>query len=132
MDYPYMGDPPMTARAVPMTDDAWRFLPLTDLSFQVLLAVTDEPRHGYGVLKAIAARTEGRLEPETGTLYTAIRRLRDDGLLRVVGEGSGRRGRSYGLTPLGRSVVALESRRLAALVAEARSLALLDGSRDLL
>lgn len=104
-----------------MPDDAWRFLPLTDLSYQILLALTGEPLHGYAILKAIAARTGGRIEPESGTLYTAIRRLVRDGLLesREAAEG-GRRGRSYGLTARGREVLGLESRRLAGLVAEAR------------
>lgn len=107
-------------------DDPWRFLPLTDLSYQILLAVTSESLHGYAILQAIAARTGGRIEPESGTLYTAIRRLRRDGLLRIEGTASeGRRGRSYGLTGLGRAVLALESRRMAGLVREARSAGIL-------
>jgi DNA-binding PadR family transcriptional regulator len=108
-----------------MSEDAWRFLPLTDLSYQVLLALTAEPLHGYAILKTIEARTDGRLRPESGTLYTAIRRLRRDGLLDVDEAGAGRRGRSYRLTGLGAEVVRLESERLAALVREARSRRLL-------
>jgi DNA-binding PadR family transcriptional regulator len=104
-----------------MIEDAWAFLPLTDLSFQVLLALTGEPLHGYAILKTIEARTDGRLQPESGTLYTAIRRLQRDGLLDVDDVGEGRRGRSYRLTVLGREVVQLESERLAALVREARA-----------
>lgn len=97
-----------------------QFIPLTDLSFQVLLALTGEPLHGYAILKTIEARTDGRLQPESGTLYTAIRRLARDGLLEVESEGAGRRGRSYRLTDTGREVVRLESERLEALVREAR------------
>lgn len=104
-----------------MTADAWHFIPLTDLSYQVLLALTDEPLHGYAILKTIEARTDGRLQPESGTLYTAIRRLRRDELLDVDSDGAGRRGRSYRLTDLGREVVRLESERLEGLVREARS-----------
>jgi DNA-binding PadR family transcriptional regulator len=104
-----------------LSENAWRFIPLTDLSFQVLLALTGEPLHGYAILKTIEARTDGRLQPESGTLYTAIRRLRRDGLLNVDSSGAGRRGRSYRLTGLGREVVRLESERLADLVQEARS-----------
>jgi DNA-binding PadR family transcriptional regulator len=105
---------------MPTEADAWSFIPLTDLSFQVLLALTGEPLHGYAILKAIEARTDGRLKPESGTLYTAIRRLARDGLLEVDEAGAGRRGRSYRLTETGRQVVRLESERLAALVREAR------------
>lgn len=100
--------------------DPWRFLPLTDLSYQILLTLTDEPLHGYAVLKSIAARTDGRIEPDSGTLYTAIRRLRGDGLIEGEAGGSGRRGRSYSLTPLGKRVLRLESQRLEDLVEEAR------------
>jgi DNA-binding PadR family transcriptional regulator len=104
-----------------MTNDPWRLLPLTDLSYQVLLALSSEPLHGYAILKAISARTEGRLEPVSGTLYTAIRRLGREGLIRPTGGSvDARRGKSYQLTPLGRDVLREESRRLAALVEEAR------------
>lgn len=103
-----------------MSDDPWRLLPLTDLSYQILLALTDEPLHGYAILQMIGERTGGRLEPESGTLYTAIRRLRRDGLIEGAEAPAGRRGRSYRLTELGRDVVRLESERLAGLVAEAR------------
>lgn len=102
--------------------DPWAHIPLTDLSYQILLALAGEELHGYAILKAITNRTDGRLEPDTGTLYTALRRLRRDNLLRPVeGSGEGRRGRSYALTRVGRRVLALESERLADLVAEARA-----------
>lgn len=105
-----------------MTDEPWSLLPLTDLSYQILLAVAGEPLHGYAILRIIAERTGGRIEPESGTLYTAIRRLARDRLIEPARgpEVGGRRGRSYALTALGREVVRLESRRLADLVAEAR------------
>ncbi len=106
----------------------WHLLPLTDLSYQILLALTGDPLHGYAILQTIAARTEGRLEPESGTLYTAIRRLKRDGLLEPAADaGEGRRGRSYALTALGREVLHLESERLAGLVAEARRRDVLGG-----
>jgi DNA-binding PadR family transcriptional regulator len=103
-----------------MTLGTWQYLPLTDLSYQILLALAGEPLHGYAILRTISARTHGRLEPESGTLYTAIRRLRRDGLIDGAGAPAGRRGRSYGLTERGREVLRLESERLADLVAEAR------------
>lgn len=104
--------------------DVQEWLPLTDLSYQVLLAVSGSPLHGYAILQTISGRTGGRIEPESGTLYTAIRRLRRDGLIEAVdvapASGDSRRGRSYGLTALGRRVLVLESERLADLVEEAR------------
>lgn len=104
------------------------FLPLTHLSYQVLLALADEVRHGYGIIKEVRARTNGEVELETGTLYTALKRLKDEGLIDVVEQGHGPpeapdrpsppqdRRRVYELTPLGAEVLRAESRRLAALV----------------
>jgi DNA-binding PadR family transcriptional regulator len=64
------------------------------------------------------------MEPETGTLYTAIRRLLDDGLIeesdRRPAPDEDQRRRYYALTPFGAEVLRLESERLAALVAVAR------------
>jgi PadR family transcriptional regulator PadR len=107
--------------------DPWEALPLTDLSYQILLALAGTTLHGYAILQTISRRTGGRLEPESGTLYTAVRRLRRDGLIDVEEEPTeGRRGRRYGLTKLGREVLELESRRLRGLVEEARRKSLLD------
>jgi len=94
---------------------------LTPLSYQILLALADTPRHGYGIIKEVFERTDGEIELETGTLYTALRRLRDDGFLAVVppaerpaGEDSRRK--TYRLTSRGRDVLEAETARLAALV----------------
>lgn len=101
--------------------DARPFLPLTHLSYQVLLALADEVRHGYGIIKEVRDRTNGEMELETGTLYTALKRLKDEGLIEIVvplerPPGEDDRRRVYKLTRLGREVLEAESRRLAALV----------------
>lgn len=101
-------------------DDA---LPLTHVVYFVLLSLSEAPRHGYGIIKDVADRTGGRLELEAGTLYAAIKRLRDDGLIEET-EGppdTDARRRYYGLTPVGRRVLRAESERLAELVELARA-----------
>lgn len=105
-----------------MTRTPDSFLPLTHVVYHVLLSLSAEARHGYGIIKDVEERTEGRLELEAGTLYAAIKRLRDDGLLaeaEAPADADARR-RYYGLTPLGRRVLRAESERLADLVAMAR------------
>ena len=97
-------------------------LPLTHVVYHVLLSLAAAPRHGYGIIKDVAERTGGRLELEAGTLYAAIKRLRDDGLLEEAeapADADARR-RYYALTPFGREVLLAESRRLEALVELAR------------
>ena len=50
-------------------------LPLTPLSFQILVSLADGPKHGYGILKEIEEGSGGSLKSSTGTLYLAIQRL---------------------------------------------------------
>jgi len=96
--------------------------PLTWLSYLVLLSLADGPTHGYGIIKEVERRTDGRTRIEAGTLYAAIKRLREQGLLRPVGEAAGsRRRRDYELTSVGREVLQTESERLAGLVDVARA-----------
>src|SRR5215813_8656538 len=70
----------------------------------LLAALEDGPRHGYAVIEALRQSTSGRLDLPTGTIYPALRRLEQAGLIRgawsVVG---GRRRREYRLTAAGRS-----------------------------
>ena len=97
-------------------------LPLTPLSFEILLALADEQRHGYGIIKEIEARTGKPLKSSTGTLYLAIRRLEEGELITESdgAEDGGSRRRYYRLTDLGKDVVAAEAERLANLLGVAR------------
>lgn len=109
--------------------DLWHHLPLTDLSYQILLTLAGTPMHGYALLQAISDRTDGRLRPDTGTLYTALRRLHRDGMLSASeSTADTRRTRNYDLTERGRELLELESRRLEKLVAEAHARNVLSGA----
>jgi DNA-binding PadR family transcriptional regulator len=95
---------------------------MTHLSFQVLLALSDADRHGYGIIKEIEKRTDGGLVPSTGALYLALQRLVHEGLIEdaaptPVTEDARRR--YYRMTEEGRRRAAAEARRLARLVAVA-------------
>jgi DNA-binding PadR family transcriptional regulator len=113
------------------TVDADRFLPLTPITFEVLLALAGGPAHGYAIMKAMAERTGGRLDPHPGTLYRALARLSEDGLVEEVSDApappADERRRYYGLTAVGRAVAVAEARRLERAVADARQRRLLPG-----
>jgi DNA-binding PadR family transcriptional regulator len=96
------------------------FLPLSAHQFHILLALTDADRHGYGVMQDVAQRTDGDMQLGTGTLYTAIARLVELGLIAETGREDDRR-RYYRLLPLGRAVLQAETRRLEALVRHAHA-----------
>ena len=106
-----------------MQKDLEALLPLTTLWYNILLALADEARHGYGIIKEIELRTDGRMSPGTGTVYLALQRLDEDGLIAESKEQrahhDNRRRRWYELTPDGREVLAAETRRLLAEVSVA-------------
>ena len=102
---------------------------LTPLTYEILLALADAPRHGYGIIKEIESRAGAQAAPSTGALYLALQRMQDDGLIvdapeaRVGGEDARRR--YYRITAEGRQIAAGESTRLADLVSAARAKRLL-------
>jgi len=106
------------------------FIPLSDLTFHILLALGAGASHGYALGKEIERRSEDRLNPATGSLYQSLRRLREAGLIRETGRPKrinvrdGRR-QYFDLTPLGREVFLLEARRLESLLMVARNLNLM-------
>lgn len=74
----------------------------------LLLAVLSEgPAHGYAVIEALRSRSEGVFDLPEGTVYPALHRLEDQGLLNSSwSEDSGRRKRIYQLTPKGQQALA--------------------------
>ena len=68
----------------------------------LLAALENGPRHGYAVIEHLREASGGRLDLPTGTIYPALHRLEEAGLIEgswsVVG---GRRRRSYALTEAG-------------------------------
>ena len=60
----------MTARTDPQS-----LLPLTPPVFQILLALSDQERHGYAIMREVSAQTGGQLLLGPGTLYGCLKRL---------------------------------------------------------
>ena len=107
-------------------------LPLTPISFEILLALLDGERHGYAILQAVESRLSATLPLRTGTVYRALARLLDEDLIeRSAGEGGADdpRRRYYRITTHGRTVARAEARRLADQVAAARAHRLLPESK---
>ena|SRR5690348_8834231 len=104
--------------------DPAAFLPLPTLPYHVLLALAQEPQHGWSIIKRIEQIGGHRVAPSAGSLYIAIARLGERGLIRETASRTRAtpddRRRVYELTPLGRRVLKLESARLAELVGLAK------------
>ncbi len=100
-------------------------LPLTPVALNVLLALADGERHGYGIMLEVRERTGGRVRLGPGTLYGAIKRLKEGGVIEESGkrpdpEADDERRCYYRLTGFGAEVLAAEVDRLDALVHAAR------------
>jgi DNA-binding PadR family transcriptional regulator len=96
--------------------------PLTHIVYSILLSLTGGAKHGYAIIRDVFERTGGEIELDAGTLYAAIKRLRDDAWIEEVegDEDADARRRYYGITAEGRRVLRAESERLAMLVELAR------------
>ena len=90
--------------------------PMTEAMYYILLALL-EPGHGYRLMQAIGGVSGGRVKMGPGTLYGALSRLEEDGLICRVGERDARR-KTYALTESGRAALAAEAARLRSMLAD--------------
>ena len=104
--------------------EAW--LPLNTMDFLVLAVLTDGERHGYGIVKDITARTDGRVQVRPGNLYRVVDRLMDRGFVeaksRKASDPSAEPRRHYGITRLGRQVAAAHAELFTDVVAASAKL----------
>jgi DNA-binding PadR family transcriptional regulator len=106
--------------------DPLALLPLQAATFHILMALTEEDRHGYAIIQDVAARTGGGLKLSAGTLYRSIQRMLEQGLIRETQERpdpelDDERRRYYRITDFGRQVGRAEAGRLTQLVRLART-----------
>jgi len=101
---------------------------MPDLSphvFQILLSLADGPLHGYAIIQDVRTRTNNEIRLTASTLYDALLRLVDQGLIVEIetppdpADHDSRR-RYYQLTRLGREAAAEEVQRLRRLLETAR------------
>jgi DNA-binding PadR family transcriptional regulator len=86
---------------------------LSPVTLQILLALVDNNRHGYGIKLEVEQRTEGTMNLGSGTLYEAIQRLEAVGYISEAAAPAGATGRArkrryYRLEGPGRRVLGAE------------------------
>jgi len=94
--------------------------PLSSVPLHILLALSEGPVHGYGILQSVRERSGRTVKLGTGSLYRHLSKLIAAGLVAEVTPGSStdpRRGSSYRLTARGRQSLAAERDRVAVLLA---------------
>jgi DNA-binding PadR family transcriptional regulator len=105
--------------------DPTPFLPLTPAVFGILMALADGEKHGYAIMQAVAADTDGALKMGPGTLYGTLDRLLR---AKLITESDGlddasphsERRRFYRATDFGQIVLRADVRRLERAISLAR------------
>ena len=92
-------------------------LPLTETTLFILLSLSEEPRHGYAIMKSVLQLSKGRINLTAGTLYGAIKRLLgQDWIERIdddlVVDNPGLPRKAYQLTRRGRAILQAEVQRM--------------------
>src|SRR5215471_481958 len=106
-----------------MKDDFKELLPLSPAGFYILLALSDEDRHGYGIMQEVARQSDGRYKLGPGTFYHNLEKLIDQGVVKEVPRKSANddpRRRYYRITEFGRRLFLAEVSRLDGAVREAK------------
>ena len=99
--------------------------PLTPAVLHILLALSTQERHGYGIMKEVEADSLGKVKMGPGTLYGSIGRMIEAGLIResdkrVDLEMDDERRIYYKITALGQQTLAAELERYREVVAVAK------------
>ena len=115
------------------TREPEELLPLSPAVFHILLALSAGERHGYGIMREVAAISHGQVRIGPGTLYRSLRQMLDAGMVEESDERpdpalDDERRRYYRLTGFGRQVAQAEAMRLARLVREAEARRVLPGA----
>ena len=93
--------------------------PLSEPVFLILLSLASGEKHGYAILKDVESLSQKRLTLSTSTLYGALARLEDQGLIEHIETGGlvapGLPRRVFQLSPIGRRTLETETKRMQSL-----------------
>ena len=100
--------------------------PLTPAVLHILLALSTQERHGYGIMKEVESESHGKVKMGPGTLYGSLGRMMEAGLIResdkkVDPELDDERRVYYKITAVGQAALAAELERYREVVAIART-----------
>jgi DNA-binding PadR family transcriptional regulator len=75
---------------------------LPQVQFNILLALSLQPRHGYEIMKQVSLDSNGKISLGPGALYGSLKLLLDKGLVEEIANSTGNeRRRLYKLTSSG-------------------------------
>lgn len=99
--------------------------PLTPAVLHILLALSTEERHGYGIMKQVESDSQGKVKMGPGTLYGSVGRMLEAGLIgesdkKIDPDLDDERRIYYQITALGKKTLAAELNRYREVVAIAK------------
>jgi DNA-binding PadR family transcriptional regulator len=94
--------------------------PLSPAALQILAALATEDLHGYGIIQAVSAHSQGRIRIGPGTLYDNLKRFMEQGWVRDLKPTSENDKRLYRLTAAGKTALACEISRLDDLIRQTK------------
>ena len=95
-------------------------LPLKPADFHILMVLSRNDLHGYGIMQEVEAESAGRVRLEVGSMYRLIARLTDEGLIAESERENNDRRKYFRITQFGKRVAKLEAQRLMDVVSAAR------------
>jgi DNA-binding PadR family transcriptional regulator len=103
--------------------------PLTPAVLHILLALSTQERHGYGIMKRVESDSQGKVKIGPGTLYGSLGRMIDAGLIRECAKKidprmDDERRVYYKITAVGQKALAAELDRYREVVAVATQMRL--------
>ena len=98
-------------------------LPLPPQDLEILIALGAGPAHGYGIISQVREQSDGAVALSTSSLYAALKRMEERGLVEDAGRSSTPSGgpprRYFRVTDFGRRVARLEALRMESAAARA-------------
>jgi len=101
--------------------DIQEHLPVKPQWFHILLALSEESRHGSGIVRSILEQTDGKLRLWPATLYGSLDELSARGWIEELVDplerprGESERKRIYRITPIGARILKAEADRMRSL-----------------
>lgn len=86
--------------------------PLTESTFYILLALYEDPLHGYGIIKKVESLSDGKVILAAGTLYGALENLKKSQLISLINTKDETRRKTYELSSKGITLLTNDYNRI--------------------
>ena len=90
-----------------------KYVPMTETSCYILLAIAKTPKHGYGIVQHVKHMTDNRITLGNGTMYGTLGKMEKDGLIHMIFDDEKKK--VYEITALGMEILLNEKQRISEL-----------------